>query len=258
MRSPSYLCAQNRIKLSTVKPYQDQDSSKRTQVESMFDSIAFKYDFLNTLLSGGIDNYWRKKAIEQLSHLEDNSKVLDVATGTGVLSIKAAKRFSKLNFIGVDISQKMLDFAANRIQKLQLEKQISLKNMDSCKLEFPENSLDCVMVAFGVRNFENLDQGLKEMHRVLKKGEKIIILEFTMPRKSPIKQIYHFYFKNILPVIGKLYSKDPRAYQYLFESVQQFPDYERFTQVLQKNGFANCSFESLSFGVCCLYIGYKS
>lgn len=224
----------------------------------MFDRIAGRYDFLNSLLSLGIDHYWRKKTLQRLQlDPQSSGHILDVATGTCVLAIQAAKTFPSVHVTAMDISQNMLDFGRRNIQAEGFENRIQTQVGDAERLAFAEGSFDAVMVAFGVRNFENLEVGLREMARVLKPGGRMVVLEFSKPRKFPVKQLFNFYFRNILPVIGRVLSRDPRAYSYLFESVQHFPDYERFRGILEQTGLRECGFTPLTFGICSIYYGYK-
>jgi demethylmenaquinone methyltransferase/2-methoxy-6-polyprenyl-1,4-benzoquinol methylase len=239
-----------------VTPEKESAATKKKQVTGMFDRIAPYYDFLNHFLSLGIDNLWRRKAIKKLAELAPK-KVLDVATGTGDLAVEAYRQLKPEKIIAFDISTKMLEFADKKIIKKGLQDIISTRHGDSENLPFKDNSFDAITVAFGVRNFENLEKGLEEMYRVLNTGGKVIILEFTKPRLFPFKQLFNLYFKYILPTIGKLTSKDPRAYKYLYESVQAFPDYDRFIEILEKTGFKNNSWQSLSLGICSIYQGSK-
>lgn len=237
-----------------VTPYQN-DKSKKEQVAEMFDNISGNYDFLNHFLSLGIDILWRKKAINILK--KRNPKViLDVATGTADFAIQARK-LNPEKIIGVDISNKMLDVGRVKIKDKGLNNLIELKYGDSENLPFESNYFDAITVAFGVRNYENLHEGLKEMQRVLKPGGQIAIIEFSKPKKFPIKQLYFFYFQKILPTLGKLISKDPRAYTYLPESVKAFPDNEAFTNEMEKAGFLNATIKPLSFGIASIYLGEK-
>ncbi len=239
----------------TVKPY-DADSSKKSQVSVMFNKIAPYYDFLNRFLSLGIDTIWRKKAIAQL---RDNPPgiVLDVATGTADVAIALTKAFQLQRVVGLDISAQMLDIGREKVRKQHLEAIIELVEGDSENLPFADNTFDAITVAFGVRNFENLEKGLAEMQRVLKSGGKLVVLEFSRPRMFPFKQLFQFYFKNILPVIGRITSKDPRAYSYLYESVQVFPEGEEFLNILNKTGYQAHRCIPLTFGICSIYVAKK-
>ncbi|MCB2196823.1 MAG: bifunctional demethylmenaquinone methyltransferase/2-methoxy-6-polyprenyl-1,4-benzoquinol methylase UbiE [Bacteroidetes bacterium] len=222
----------------------------------MFNNIARRYDFLNHFLSLGIDKIWRKKAVSYLKDLKANPKILDVASGTGDFAI-ATLKLKPQKVIGIDISEEMLNMGIQKIRKKKLDHIIELKKGDSENLEFEEQSFDGLTVAFGVRNFENLTKGLAEMHRVLKADGKAVILEFSKPRVFPVKQIYNFYFRFILPFIGKIVSKDNAAYTYLPESVNQFPEREDFIQELEKVGFNDCIFKPLSLGIATIYVGKK-
>jgi demethylmenaquinone methyltransferase / 2-methoxy-6-polyprenyl-1,4-benzoquinol methylase len=242
-------------KQNMIKPYKHEQGSKKEQVGKMFDSIAHKYDFLNHFLSLGIDKSWRRKAIKKLKNRTINN-LLDVATGTGDLALTASKKLG-CNITGIDLSEQMLVIGRQKIEKLQLSKTINLIQGDSENLPFASDFFDAVTVAFGVRNFENLDKGLLEMQRVLKPGGVAVVLEFSMPQHSPFKNIYSFYFKYILPIIGRLVSKDMDAYKYLPESVAQFPCGKTFVEHLEKAGFKNCSIASLTFGIATIYTGEK-
>lgn len=238
-----------------VKPY-SAEGSKKSQVSSMFNRIAPYYDLLNRVLSLGIDRSWRKKAI----HLLNDSKprhILDVATGTADVALETARRLSPDSIIGVDISADMLAIGRQKISRRGLDHVITLEEADSENLPFPDNTFDAVTVAFGVRNFEHLEQGLAEMQRVLKPGGQAIILEFSRPTSFPFKQLFHFYFRHILPFIGRITSKDPKAYRYLYESVQAFPDGDAFLEVLRKTGYKNNRCLPLTLGICSIYAGQK-
>lgn len=238
-----------------VKPY-DQAESKKKQVSKMFDSIAHKYDFLNHFLSLGIDKFWRRKAIRLLA--ESNPQlILDVATGTADVAILTARMVPESKITGIDISPQMLQVGRNKIQKENLQDRIDLIDGDAEKLPFGDNIFDAVTVAYGVRNFEDLEAGLGEINRVLKKNGKLVVIEFSKPTVFPVKQLYYLYFKYILPLIGKVTSKDPKAYRYLFESVQAFPDGKDFISILKKTGFNQNQCISLTLGICSIYIGTK-
>jgi demethylmenaquinone methyltransferase/2-methoxy-6-polyprenyl-1,4-benzoquinol methylase len=239
----------------TVVPYKEDSAGKKQQVARMFDSISGNYDFLNHFLSMGIDIRWRKKAIKLLAG--GNPKIiLDVATGTGDFAIETLK-LNPDHVIGVDISAGMLDVGRKKMKARGYDQKIDMQLADSENLPFVENKFDAVIVAFGVRNFENLEQGLAEMLRVLKPGGRMIVLEFSKPNKFPFKQIYNFYFKFILPKIGRLISRDPAAYTYLPESVQAFPDGQAFTSILDRLGYKQTSCKPLTFGISSLYTGIK-
>lgn len=239
-----------------VTPYAEADVSKKGQVTRMFNKIAPYYDNLNRVLSLGIDVIWRKKAIRLLQQ-EAPSTILDIATGTADLAIEAARVIHPKQIIGLDISSNMLKIGDDKITKKGLDHIISLELGDSENLRFKDDQFDAVMAAFGVRNFENLEKGLAEMYRVVKPGGTIMVLEFSKPRYFPLKQLFKIYFKYVLPVIGKIRSKDEKAYKYLYESVQVFPDYENFTEILHRIGFSNADFKVLSAGICCIYMAKK-
>lgn len=239
-----------------VTPYKQSESGKKEQVAQMFNNIAHRYDFLNHFLSLGIDTIWRKKAIACLKQ-ENPKLLLDIATGTGDLAITANKILNPDKIIGIDISEGMLSFGREKLLKMKLQQKIQLISGDSENIPFKENYFDAATVAFGVRNFENLDKGLAEINRVLKTGGSLVVLEFSKPKAFPIKQIYNFYFNQILPAIGKIVSKDDRAYSYLPESVQDFPDGNDFIVHLQKAGFKQTYYKTLMFGIASIYYGKK-
>lgn len=239
-----------------VTPYSELDKTKKEQVTTMFDKIAPKYDFLNRLLSAGFDVRWRKAAIKQIAFHQPKS-LLDIATGTADLAIEGTKQLHLERVVGLDISPKMIELASSKVEKRKLENIISLEVGDVENLRFEEASFDCVTSSFGVRNFGNLHKGLSEMYRILNKGGSIMILEFSSPTIFPLKQLFNMYFKYILPTIGKMTSKDPKAYNYLYESVQAFPDYEDFGKVLEDVGFKDVKWKALTIGICTIYSGVK-
>lgn len=240
---------------SEVKPYQNEEGSKKEQVAKMFNNIAPKYDLLNHTLSMGIDILWRKKAVKILKKLQPK-KVLDIACGTGDFAIEDLKS-GATEVIGLDISKGMVDVGIGKVNKKGLADKVSLRVGDSENIPFEENSFDGITVGFGVRNFENLEKGLSEMHRVLNPEGQLIVLEFSKPKKFPIKHLYFFYFKFILPKIGRLVSKDQTAYTYLPDSVNAFPDGEKFTAILEKVGFKSTKIIPCSFGIASIYVGTK-
>jgi demethylmenaquinone methyltransferase/2-methoxy-6-polyprenyl-1,4-benzoquinol methylase len=240
----------------TIVPFKDSTDRKKKQVEKMFDNIAFRYDFLNRFLSAGIDVSWRKKAIKLL--LSSNPKqILDVATGTGDFAITSYEILKADKITGIDISDGMLAIGRQKIEKAGLQKNIELLKGDSEAILFDDNSFDAVTVAFGVRNFENLEKGLSEIKRVLRPGGKLIVLECTKPSMQVIKQFYHFYMKFITPKIGKIIAKNNDAYQYLNDSVLQFPEKENFTQILKQSGYRNAFYKTLTLGICTIYCAEK-
>jgi demethylmenaquinone methyltransferase/2-methoxy-6-polyprenyl-1,4-benzoquinol methylase len=237
-----------------VKPYDNPALSKKEEVAQMFDTISGRYDFLNRFLSLGIDKLWRLRLIKMLRQQKPNS-VLDIATGTADLAILSARHAKKV--VGVDISEGMLAMGREKVEKRALGNIITLQYGDSENLQFADNSFDAITVAFGVRNFENLEKGLTEMCRVLKPGGMVYVLEFSRPRKFPVKQAYLFYFNNVLPRWGKVLSKDSAAYTYLPQSVKAFPDGEDFITILKKCGFVETNFKFLSNGIAALYTATK-
>lgn len=240
----------------TVVPYKDKDTSKREQVAEMFDNISPKYDLLNHVLSAGVDIYWRKKAIRLLRPYAPK-KILDIATGTGDFALEAlALKPEKI--VGVDISEGMLAVGRDKMKKRGVDQIIDMQLGDSERLLFEDNVFDAVIVSFGVRNFENLLAGLTDMHRVTRPGGVCLVLEFSKPRTTPFKQLYGFYSNTILPLIGRLVSKDSSAYTYLPESVQAFPDGPDFLRVFEQAGFTKTKWVSLTFGIASIYIGQKA
>lgn len=239
-----------------IVPFQDSDKSKKEQVAGMFDQIAFRYDLLNRFLSGGIDIYWRKRAIRELKELQPQ-KILDVATGTADVALMTYKYLKPAHITGIDISEGMLDFGRQKVAKLGLEEKINLLKGDSEAINFPDATFDAITVAFGVRNFENLEKGLTEMLRVLKPGGKLVVLEFSKPKQGWFKGIYNLYMKLIAPKAGAWLSKNKDAYQYLNDSVLAFPEGEDFLEILQKSGFQNTYLKRLSLGICTIYCGKK-
>ncbi|MBX2842953.1 MAG: bifunctional demethylmenaquinone methyltransferase/2-methoxy-6-polyprenyl-1,4-benzoquinol methylase UbiE [Flammeovirgaceae bacterium] len=239
----------------TVVPYKEEAESKKQQVAKMFDSISGNYDFLNHFLSLGIDILWRKKAIRLLEK-EQPKKILDVATGTGDFAIEALA-LNPDQVVGVDISAGMLEVGKKKMKKLGLEDKISLHLGDSEGLNFEDNSFDAVIVAFGVRNFEDLEKGLTDIKRVLRNNGTLVVLEFSKPTSFPLKQFYNFYFKNVLPLIGKIISKDNSAYTYLPESVNEFPYGGKFVGIMESLGFKSVKCAPLTFGISSIYLGKK-
>lgn len=239
-----------------VKPYNQSNTSKKEEVTNMFDKIAPMYDFLNGLLSLNIDTWWRKKAIQYLDPAKSKT-LLDIATGTADLALEAHKQLSCDKVVGLDISSNMIDIAKKKINKKGLEKVLTFEVGDSENLRFENESFDAATVGFGVRNFGDLDKGLSEIFRVLKKDGTFVVLEFSRPTIFPFKQLFNMYFRYILPLIGRLTSKDPKAYGYLYESVQNFPDYDDFANILKKIGFKNITWKPLTLGICTVYYAEK-
>lgn len=243
---------------NNIKPYSEQED-KKTQIQRMFNNIAHSYDFLNHVLSLGIDRTWRKKMINALQGHPVNI-LLDLATGTGDVAFTAARFLPVKRIVGLDLSVNMIAIARNKLagKIFKPPVEITFGEGDAESINFEDQSFDAITVAFGVRNFQNLQNGLAEMYRVLKPGGKAVILEFTKPRIFPFKQLYFFYFQYVLPLFGKLTSKDQRAYSYLFESVIAFPEYAQFTQIMAEQGFTKVEFRPLTLGICTIYQGSKS
>jgi len=241
--------------LSKIKPYKDSDLGKKEQVTKMFDTISKDYDGLNRVISFGIDISWRKKVVAMVKETQPKT-ILDIATGTGDLAINLAQTDAE-KIVGLDISSGMLNIGKTKIKKQGLENTIEMVLGDSENMPFEDNSFDAITVAFGVRNFETLEKGLKEIHRVLKPNGTFVILETSMPTKTPYKQGYNFYTKNILPLIGKMFSKDRSAYKYLCESASVFPFGEALNNILRETGFINVKDFPQTFGVATIYKSSK-
>ncbi len=240
----------------TVLPYKEKVTAKKEQVQEMFDNIAPQYDFLNRFLSVGIDILWRKKLIAKIKGARPRH-ILDVATGTGDVAMEIVRQLKPEQVIGVDISSQMLEIGKRKIEKSGMAGVVQLLQGDSEKLPFEHNMFDAVTVAFGVRNFEHLEKGLMEIYRVLKPGASLAVLEFSKPQYFPVKQLYAFYFRHVLPKVGKWVSKDASAYTYLPESVQNFPQGKEFLLILEKIGFKNCECSPLTFGISSIYTARK-
>ncbi|CAM1369338.1 bifunctional demethylmenaquinone methyltransferase/2-methoxy-6-polyprenyl-1,4-benzoquinol methylase UbiE [Tenacibaculum soleae] len=239
----------------TIKPYKDSELGKKEQVAKMFDNISEDYDGLNRVISLGIDVSWRKKVVKLVG--ENNpQQILDIATGTGDLALMMAK-LNPQKIVGLDISAGMLEVGKQKISKVNLSDKIEMIVGDSENIPFNDNTFDAITVSFGVRNFENLDKGLTEILRVLKPGGKFVVLETSNPTKFPFKQGYKFYTNFILPIIGKIFSKDKVAYSYLSESANSFPFGEAFNNILQKNGFKSATNLPVTFGVASIYTALK-
>ena len=234
-----------------VKPY-NSNKGKKEEIEEMFDNVSSKYDFLNRLLSARIDVLWRNKAIKIIA-AENPNKILDVATGTGDLAIALAKKIPNAQITGFDLSAGMLAYGKTKVKKNHLDNRIEMIQGDAENMPFEDNTFDIVTAGFGVRNFEDLEKGLLEFQRVLKPGGKVVILEFSQPQGFPMKQLYHFYSFKILPTIGKIFSKDARAYTYLPESVMAFPYGKEVVSILEKLNFKQAKYQKLTFGIASIY-----
>ena len=241
--------------MSQIKPYKDSELGKKEQVTKMFDTISGDYDGLNRVISFGIDIKWRKKVVNIIKATNPKT-VLDIATGTGDLAI-ALSQTNASKIVGLDISSGMLEVGREKVKKQGLDNRIEMVLGDSENLPFDNNTFDAITVGFGVRNFENLENGLTEILRVLKPGGCFIILETSIPTKTPYKQGYHFYTKYILPVIGRLFSKDKSAYKYLSESASEFPYGEALNNILRKIGFTTVKDHTQTFGVATIYVSSK-
>lgn len=255
-----------------IVPFKDSELGKKQQVAEMFDKIAFRYDFLNRFLSGGIDMHWRKQAIRELRGLTGSSEakgrttaeptrdiaVLDVATGTGDMAILLSRYLPQTRVTGVDISTGMLEIGRQKLSRLKLADRITLQTGDSEALPYSDDTYDAVTVAFGVRNFENLEKGLREMKRVLRPGGRLVVLEFSQPRTPGISHLYRLYMRMLAPRIAGIASSNREAYQYLNDSVQAFPEGEDLVRILNDCGYVHTRLRRLSLGICTLYTGERS
>jgi demethylmenaquinone methyltransferase/2-methoxy-6-polyprenyl-1,4-benzoquinol methylase len=244
------------IKAEKVTPYGTKQS-KGEQVEEMFDNIAPAYDFMNRAMTLGIDRNWRRKVVKAVAAAAP-SAILDVATGTGDLAIQLAKANQQAKVTGIDLSEGMLEVGRRKVAEAGLTQQIALRQADCLALPFADGSFDIVTVAFGVRNFEHLDKGYAEMARVLRPGGKLMVLELSTPTSPIVKPFYKLYTRGVIPMVGRLISKDSRAYSYLPESIAAMPQGERMLQLMTEAGLSGCSLRSLTFGVSTIYTGIKS
>ena len=241
-------------KQEEINPYHE--GEKAQQVEQMFDNIAPTYDTLNHRLSWDIDRGWRRKAIQQLAPYKPQT-MLDIATGTGDFAIMAAQMLKPQQLIGTDISEGMMDIGRKKVKAQGLDEIISFAKEDCLALSYDDASFDAVTAAFGIRNFADLDKGLSEMCRVLKPGGHLSIVELTTPVSFPMKQLFHIYSHTVLPVYGRLISKDTSAYSYLTKTIEAFPQGERMQDILRRAGFKDASFKRLTFGICTMYFATK-
>jgi len=237
-----------------IKPYGD--GEKAQQVEQMFDNIAHSYDKLNHRLSWNIDKGWRRKAIQALAPYKPQS-LLDIATGTGDFAILAARMLQPTRLVGADISEGMMQIGRQKVAALGLDHVVSFEKEDCLHLSYNSDTFDAVTAAFGIRNFSDLDAGLREMYRVIKPGGHLSIVELTTPVKFPMKQLFHIYSHTILPIYGRLISRDTSAYSYLTKTIEAFPQGENMVHILMKAGFAEASFRRLTFGICTMYFATK-
>ena len=238
-----------------IRPYNDK-SDKSTQVEQMFDNIAPSYDKLNHRLSWNIDRGWRRKAIRQLA-AEHPQQLLDIATGTGDFAIMAAKMLKPQRIVGADISEGMMEIGRRKVLQMNLQDTVTFEKQDCMNLDYPDGSFDAVTAAFGIRNFPDLDKGLREMCRVLRKGGQLSIVELTTPVSFPMRQLFSIYSHTVLPVCGRMISHDTSAYSYLTKTIEAFPQGEEMMGILKKAGFSQTSFKRLTFGICTMYYAVK-
>jgi len=240
-----------------IKPY-GTEGTKREQVEQMFDNIAHSYDALNHTLSFGVDKIWRNNAIGfLLKNRKSTDSVLDIATGTGDFAIRAFQKLHPQHIVGIDISEGMMQIGREKVAKLGLSDRITFQNEDCAALSYPDSSFDAVISAFALRNFQNLDECLKEMHRVLKDDGHLSVVDLCTPVSFPMKQLFYIYKKCVMPILGKLLSKDKTAYSYLPETMDAVPQAERMQSIIEQAGFHNVNFRRLAFGMCILYTAEK-
>ena len=249
------------INVENLKPYEGDCREKRAQVADMFDNIAPGYDFMNRAMTLGVDKLWRRKAVKMLrawlGRGTGTVEALDVAAGTADLSLLLARMIARTKVVGVDLSEGMLRLGREKIEKAGLSERITLTQADCLKLPFGDESFDCVTSAFGVRNFQNLLAGYKEMYRVMKPGGTLCVVEMSSPKSAVVKLFYNFYTRHIIPAAGKLVSKDVRAYSYLPESIAAVAQREAMTDLISKAGFTEATYRSLTFGVCTIYMARK-
>lgn len=240
----------------SIVPFKESGLGKKQQIANMFDRIAFRYDFLNRFLSAGIDVYWRKRAIKELAPLRPQL-ILDIATGTADMAVMMTKYLHPRHIIGIDISEGMLERGRRKIARQKLNNMIELRTGDSEAINLSNETFDAVTVAFGVRNFENLEKGLSEIRRVLKFNGKLVVLEFSKPKKTLVRRLYNIYMSIAAKGVGKWIAKNGEAYEYLHESVNAFPEGENFADILERTGYKNIYFKKLSLGICTIYCGSK-
>jgi demethylmenaquinone methyltransferase/2-methoxy-6-polyprenyl-1,4-benzoquinol methylase len=238
-----------------IKPFSTSEKAKKQQVEEMFDSIAGKYDLMNRFFSAGIDRAWRKKTIRLLQK-ENPHQILDMATGTADMAIMACQLLNPDKITGIDLSAEMLELGRKKVEKEGFGDKIELLKGDGEAINFPDNTFDAVMVAFGVRNFENLETGLSEILRVMKPGGKLVVLEFSKPKQG-FRKLYNLYMGIVAPEVARWFRQNKDAYRYLNKSSNAFPDRSDFTDILNRIGFSDTEFKPLSFGICCIYSGRK-
>lgn len=243
------------VEAEHINPYDDL-RPKSEQVEEMFDSIAPAYDLMNRAMTFGIDRLWRAKAVRMLRALP-HASILDVATGTADLAIQMARTLAPCRITGIDLSEQMVAVGHRKVEHAGLSETISLTTGDCLSLPMDDNTFDCVTVAYGVRNFEHLDRGYREMARVLRPGGTVCVIELSTPTSLIVKPLYRLYTHFIIPAIGRLVSKDPRAYSYLPESIAAVPQADAMLQLMREAGLRDCAYRPLTFGTCTIYTGRK-
>lgn len=242
-------------KVEKINPYRS-EGAKHEQVREMFDSIAPAYDVMNRMMTFGIDRRWRSTAVAEVAE-KSPEHVLDIATGTGDLAIKIARSISGVRVTGVDLSEGMIDIGRNKVKAASLTGRVFMRQADALRLPFEDNSFDAITVAYGVRNFEHLDRGYAEMLRVLRPGGQLTVLELTPPKSAWVKPFYAFYTRCVIPLVGRMVSRDSRAYAYLPESIRAVPAREKMLEIMTDVGFVQTRYRSLTFGVCTLYTACK-
>ncbi len=239
-----------------INPYAGDSRNKSQQIKEMFNNIAPAYDFMNRAMTFGIDRIWRRKAVKMVAR-NPHAQILDIATGTGDLALLLAKKTDTRHITGLDLSPGMLSIGVSKAEKQGVADRITFTEGDSLAIPSADNTFDAVTVAYGVRNFEDLHKGYREMLRVLRPGGTVTVIELSTPRKQPFKALYHFYTRTLVPLVGRLISRDTRAYSYLPESIAAVPQAERMTKIMEEAGFTDTSFRRLTFGTCTIYQGKK-
>ncbi len=244
------------MKVEQINPYEEDGRTKSVQVREMFDSIAPAYDFMNRAMTLGIDRLWRRKAVGSITAGEP-ATVLDIATGTGDLAILLAEKLPKARITGIDLSEGMVEIGRRKVAARGLADRVTLRTGDCLALPFADDSFDCICCAYGVRNFQDLLAGYREMHRVVRPGGQLMVLELSVPSSALVRPFYRLYTRRVIPMVGRLISKDVRAYSYLPESIAAVPARGQMTAIMEEAGFTDARCHQLTLGVCCIYTATK-